>query len=167
MNNIILIGMPGAGKSTVGVLLAKTIGYGFIDSDLVIQTEEKKLLNELISEIGIDGFNALEDRVNSGLWADRCVIATGGSVVYGKNAMRHLKEIGTVIYLKLSYNEIARRLGDIKARGVVIKDGETLKQLYDERTVLYEKYADIVIDCEHQSVEQSVDALYFGIKDRL
>lgn len=167
MNNIILIGMPGAGKSTAGVLLAKTIGYGFIDSDLVIQTEEKKLLKDLISELGIDGFNALEEKINAGLWADRCVIATGGSVVYGKSAMKHLKEIGTVIYLKLSYNEIARRLGDIKARGVVIKDGETLKQLYDERTVLYEKYADIIIDCERQSVEQSVEALYLGIKDRL
>lgn len=165
MKNIILIGMPGCGKSTVGVLLAKMIGYGYIDSDLVIQTEEKKLLREIIAERGTEAFNALENKVNAGLWADRCVIATGGSVVYGAEAMAHLKEIGVVVYLKLSYREISRRLGDIVERGVSIKDGETLRQLYDERIVLYEKYADVTVDCEGQTVEQSVRAVYAEVKD--
>lgn len=165
MKNVILIGMPGCGKSTVGVLLAKMIGYGYIDSDLVIQTEEKKLLREIIAERGTEAFNALENKVNAGLWADRCVIATGGSVVYGAEAMAHLKEIGVVVYLKLSYREISRRLGDIVERGVSIKDGETLRQLYDERIVLYEKYADVTVDCEGQTVEQSVRAVYAEVKD--
>lgn len=165
MKNVILIGMPGCGKSTVGVLLAKMIGYGYIDSDLVIQTEEKKLLREIIAERGTEAFNALENKVNAGLWADRCVIATGGSVVYGAEAMAHLKEIGVVVYLKLSYREISRRLGDIVERGVSIKDGETLRQLYDERIVLYEKYADVIVDCEGQTVEQSVRAVYAEVKD--
>lgn len=165
MKNVILIGMPGCGKSTVGVLLAKMIGYGYIDSDLVIQTEEKKLLREIIAERGTEAFNAVENRVNAGLWADRCVIATGGSVVYGAEAMAHLKEIGVVVYLKLSYQEISRRLGDVVERGVSIKDGETLRQLYDERIVLYEKYADVIVDCEGQTVEQSVRAVYAEVKD--
>ncbi len=165
MKNVILIGMPGCGKSTVGVLLAKMIGYGYIDSDLVIQTEEKKLLREIIAERGTEAFNAVENRVNAGLWADRCVVATGGSVVYGAEAMAHLKDIGVVVYLKLSYREISRRLGDIVERGVSMKDGETLRQLYDERTVLYEKYADVIVDCEGQTVEQSVRAVYAEVKD--
>ncbi len=167
MNNIVLIGMPGCGKSTVGVLFAKMAGFGFIDSDLVIQTREKMLLSEIIKRKGNDGFNRIENEVNSEIWSDRCVIATGGSVVYGKEAMAHLKEIGTVVYLKLSFEEIKRRLGDIVARGVVIKDGSSLKQLYEERIPLYEGYADLIIDCEGQSVEESVRALYEGVKEKL
>lgn len=159
MNNIILIGMPGAGKSTAGVVLAKILGYEFIDSDLVIQREEKKLLKDIISEQGVDGFISVENRVNSSISCDRSVIATGGSVVYGKEAMNHLKELGTVVYLKLSYDIIADRLSDIKGRGVVLKNGQTLKDLYDERSPLYEKYADFVINEDNLTIEDTIKSI--------
>jgi len=164
MSNIVLIGMPGAGKSSIGVLYAKAIGYGYIDSDLLIQAREKKLLREIIEEKGVDGFNRVEEEVNSEIWADRCVIATGGSVIYGAEAMAHLKEIGKIVYLELPYDEIARRLGDLKNRGVSIKEGTTLKELYDERVVLYKKYADLTVDFGGKSVEECVRALIEATK---
>ena len=117
--NIILIGMPGVGKSTVGVVLAKVMGYQFIDADLVIQEKEGKLLREIIAEVGPEGFLKVENRINSGIEAEHAIIATGGSVVYGAEAMEHLGRIGTVVYLKLPYRELERRLSDIKGRGVV------------------------------------------------
>ncbi len=159
-DNLILIGMPACGKSTAGVLAAKTLGYGFIDSDLVIQTQEKKLLSEIIEERGMEGFIDVENRVNAAIWAERCVIATGGSVIYGAEAMEHLKSIGSVIYLKVSFEEIERRLGNIiLGRGVVIRRGESLRDLYDERVPLYEKYADYTIDCDAHGVEETVHAI--------
>ncbi len=158
-NNIVLIGMPGVGKSTVGVILAKVLGYQFVDADLVIQKEEGKLLHEIIAEVGTEGFIAVENRVNSNICVEKSVIATGGSVVYGKEAMEHLKEIGTVIYLRLPYEELQKRLHDIKGRGVVLKDGQTLKDLYEERIVLYEKYADIVVDEFGLNVEQTIERI--------
>jgi len=145
--NIVLIGMPGAGKSTVGVVLAKILGYRFVDSDLVIQEETGKLLHEIITEKGLDGFIQVENDVNKNLWVHKSVIATGGSVIYGSEAMEHLKEIGTVVYLRLSCEAIKRRLGDLKKRGVALKDGQTLESLYAERVPLYEKYADLTISC--------------------
>ncbi len=157
MDNIVLIGMPGAGKSTIGVVLAKNIGYSFVDSDLVIQEKEGKLLHEIISEIGDDGFREVENRVNAGLKIKKSIIATGGSVVYGKEAMDNLKKIGKVVYLKQDYQEIKKRLGDLSKRGVTIKGGQTLKDLYDERVPLYEKYADIVIDCQNKSIREIVE----------
>ncbi|MBQ8278766.1 MAG: shikimate kinase [Roseburia sp.] len=158
-NNIVLIGMPGVGKSTVGVILAKVLGYQFVDSDLVIQKEEGKLLKEIIAEVGPEGFIAVENRVNASLEVCDSVIATGGSVVYGEEAMAHLKDIGIVVYLSLPYDEIEKRLSDIKGRGVVLRDGQTLKDLYDERTLLYEKYADIQIDETGLNVEETIDAI--------
>ena len=146
MANIILIGMPSCGKSTVGVLLAKNLGYRFIDSDILIQEREGKLLHEIISEQGLDGFIAVENAVNASIEIDRAVIATGGSVVYGTEAMSHLKRIGRVIYLKISYETLAARLGDYVHRGVVLQKGYTLRDMYEERAVLYEKYADVIID---------------------
>lgn len=154
--NIVLIGMPGAGKSTVGVVLAKALGYRFLDSDLVIQEQEGKLLHQIIEEAGTDGFIEVENRVNSAISAHRTVIATGGSVVYGKEAMEHLREIGTVVYLKLAYAELERRLGSLRDRGVVLRDGQTLRDLYAERVPLYEKYADVVVDEDGLGVEQTV-----------
>ena len=145
MKNIVLIGMPGVGKSTIGVILAKELGYQFVDADLLIQKQEKRLLKEIISEEGIEGFIAIENQVNASIEANRTVIATGGSVVYGREAMEHLGEIATVIYLKLSYKALRKRLGNLKNRGVVLRDGQTLKDLYEERVVLYEKYADKVV----------------------
>lgn len=156
MNNIILIGMPGAGKSTVGVVLAKNMGYKFIDSDIVIQEKYGMLLHQIIEKYGTNGFNDIENKVNSELTADNSIIATGGSVVYGKEAMEHLKSIGTVIYLKLPYTSIKRRLGDLNKRGVSLEKGETLKTLYEKRIPLYEKYADITIDCNKKSIRSIV-----------
>ena len=148
MNNLILIGMPGCGKSTVGVVLAKALAMDFIDSDLVIQKQMGAKLSQLLDEHGDEGFRAIENRINAELIAEDSVIATGGSVVYGEEAMRHLKDIGTVVYLKLSYEAIEDRLGDLHARGVTIQPGWTLRDLYNERVPLYEKWADIVVDCE-------------------
>ena len=158
-NNIVLIGMPGVGKSTIGVVLAKMLRYDFIDADLVIQEKEKKLLREIIAEVGAEGFIEVENRVNSSIEAEHAIIATGGSVVYGAEAMAHLKEIGTVLYLKLPYEELQKRLRDIKGRGVVLKDGQTLKDLYEERVPLYEKYADLVVDEEGKNLEESLEAV--------
>lgn len=164
-NNIVLIGMPGVGKSTIGVVLAKMLGYDFIDADLVIQEKEKKLLREIIAEVGAEGFIEVENRINSSIEAEHAIIATGGSVVYGAEAMAHLKEIGTVLYLKLPYEELQKRLRDIKGRGVVLKDGQTLKDLYEERVPLYEKYADLTVDEERCSIEQTIDKI-LKLKDR-
>lgn len=159
MENIILIGMPGVGKSTAGVVLAKVLGYEFIDADLVIQQQEKRLLREIIAQEGTEGFLAVENRVNSQIQADKAVIATGGSVVYGKEAMEHLRSIGTVVYLKLPYETLEKRLHNIKGRGVVLKDGQTLRELYDERVLLYEKYADLVVDEENRDVEETIELI--------
>lgn len=157
--NIVLIGMPGVGKSTVGVVLAKMMGYRFIDADLIIQEQEGKILCEIIKEQGTEGFLAVENRVNSSIWARHAVIATGGSVVYGAEAMRHLKEIGTVVYLKLPFEELSQRLSDIKGRGVVLKKGQTLLTLYEERVPLYERYADFTVDEHCLNVEQTIEKI--------
>lgn len=159
MKNIILIGMPGSGKSTVGVVLAKKLGYQFIDSDLVIQEKCQKLLYQLIEERGEAGFVLLENEINASILADGAVIATGGSAVYGKEAMTHFKEIGTVVYLELAFEELKERLGDLHERGVVLKDGMTLKELYEERTPLYEKYADMVISCTGRDIRDVMEEI--------
>ena len=132
-DNITLIGMPASGKSTIGVLLAKRLGYKFIDCDILIQEQEKRLLKEIIAEEGLDGFLAIEEQVNRDIQVKKAVIAPGGSVIYGPSAMEHLKEIGTVVYLKISYEDLERRLGNLKDRGVALKDGMTLLDLYHER----------------------------------
>lgn len=164
-NNIVLIGMPGVGKSTIGVVLAKLLGYQFVDADLVIQEKEGKLLHEIIEEVGAQGFIEVENRINSQIEAEHSIIATGGSAVYGAEAMAHLKEIGTIVYLKLPYDELNRRLHDIKGRGVVLKDGQTLLDLYEERVPLYEKYADITVDEYQLNVEQTIDKI-MELKER-
>ncbi len=158
-DNIILIGMPGAGKSTVGVVLAKRLGYRFLDSDLVIQERYGKLLHELIEEHGTEGFWQIENQVNASLEVHRSVIATGGSVIYGKEAMERLSRSGAVVYLKLPYEEIRERLGDLNARGVTMLPGQTLHDLYLERTPLYEKYARITIECSGKTIRELVEQI--------
>lgn len=159
MKNIILIGMPGSGKSTVGVVLAKKLGYQFIDSDLVIQERCRKLLHQLIDERGEAGFVMLENEVNASILADSAVIATGGSVVYGEEAMAHFRQIGKIVYLELAFEELEKRLGDLHERGVVLKEGMTLKELYEERIPLYEKYADIVVPCTGRDIRDVMEEI--------
>ena len=160
MDNLILIGMPSAGKSTAGVLLAKRIGYGFVDCDLMIQGEEKKLLPDLIQERGPEGFLEVENRVCSGLYVSRCVVATGGSVCYCESAMEHLRSLGTIVYLEISAEEAERRITTFKRRDVGMRSGiTTIKALHAERVPLYEKYADIVVDCNGLSIDETVETL--------
>lgn len=158
-DNITLIGMPASGKSTVGVLLAKRLGYSFVDVDIVIQEQERRLLKEIIADEGLEGFIDVENRVNASLDVHHSVIAPGGSVIYGKEAMEHLKEISTVVYLKLSYGEVESRLGNLTDRGVALKAGMTLLDLYNERVPLYEKYADITVDEAGLDAGRTVDQL--------
>ena len=158
-SNIVLIGMPGVGKSTLGVILAKILGYRFLDADLVIQEREGKLLNEIIEEKGVEGFMAVENEVNASLECEKTIIATGGSVIYGREAMEHLKNIGEVVYLKADYESLSKRLSNLKGRGVVLKDGQDLKALYNERTPMYEKYADFVIDETGCDIEQTIEKI--------
>ena len=151
--NILMIGMPASGKSTIGVLLAKRLGYSFVDVDLVIQEKTGKLLKEIIAEEGDDGFLRVEEQANLDLDVEKSVIAPGGSAIYGKEAMEHFKEIGIIVYLKLSYEDLAKRLGNLKGRGVVLKD------LYDERSKLYEQYAEITVDESGKDIQGTILAL--------
>lgn len=154
-DNIILIGMPGCGKSTIGVLLAKNLAYGFLDSDLVIQEQSGRKLQEMIDEMGPEAFSAFEDAVNATLIPHNTVIATGGSAVYGARAMEHFKEIGTVVYLKASYETIEKRIRNFETRGIVIPEGQTFRDVYNERTALYEKYADITVDVDADIADEA------------
>lgn len=166
MRNIVLIGMPGSGKSTIGVVAAKALGYQFLDSDLLIQAQEGDILENLIEKHGIDGFLAIENQVNRDIDVTRTVIATGGSVCYCDEAMRALKEHGVVIYIKQNYAAIRKRVGSLHKRGVVIRKGTTLKELYEERTPLYEKYADVVADVTGcKSLKEAIDTVISCIKD--
>lgn len=157
--NITLIGMPASGKSSVGVVLAKRLGKKFVDTDIVIQEKYGKLLKELIEEHGDEGFREIEDEVNAGLDLDNCIISPGGSVVYGEKAMKHLKEISVIIYLELSYTAIKSRLGDLRERGITLKEGQSLKDLYLERVPLYEKYADITVNEMKKSLAKTIDEI--------
>ncbi len=157
--NLILIGMPGAGKSTVGVVLAKKLGCHFIDTDIVIQEKTGLVLEDIIKTEGIDGFIEMENEISSKVQAEKTVISTGGSMCHCDGAMKNFKRNGTVIYLKLPYETIAKRLGDFSDRGVALREGQTLKNLYDERIALYEKYADVTIDCVDKDVKTIVEEI--------
>lgn len=163
-SNVVLIGMPGAGKSTLGVLLAKAIGKAFIDTDLLIQASQGKLLQEIIIDDGVDGFLKIEENVLLGLDKKDCVIATGGSTVYSRKAMDHLKEHGIVIYIALSYKAIEERISNIATRGIAMGEGQKLSDLYSERVLLYRKYSDLTINCEDLSIEESVAAIIDQLK---
>ena len=161
LDNIVLIGMPGAGKSTLGVVLAKILGYEFIDADLLIQSKLDKTLQKIIDACGPDGFIEVENEVLCTLSASRAIVATVGSAIYSDEAMSHLKSIGTVVYLRVSYEELESRLGGLHERGVVMKNGMgmSLRDLYEERLPLYEKYADVTIDIDGLSVRDAARRL--------
>lgn len=159
MKNILLIGMPGAGKSTVGVILAKTLGMGFIDTDLIIQQNEGKLLQKIIDEDGYEVFFAAEENAMMNVNSENCVVATGGSSVYSKGGMAHLKKTGITIYLKLEFEEIFQRVSNFKSRGIVMKEDQSLYDIFVERTPLYEKNSNHTIDCTGKSIEDIVDEI--------
>ena len=159
MQNIILIGMPGAGKSTVGIVLAKVLGYKFIDTDLVIQEDQGMVLQNIIEKYGNKGFNTIENNIISSIKTDKSVIATGGSAVYGTEAMNNLKSSGNILYLELPFNEIKKRLGNLEKRGVSIEKGQTLETLYNERIPLYEKYSDLTIHCHKLQIREIINTI--------
>jgi shikimate kinase len=155
-NNIILIGMPGAGKSTVGVILAKSLGMQFIDTDILIQERTGRMLQEILDGEGPDAFKRIEEETVLSLHPHHAVIATGGSVVCSEAAMTHLKSGGLVVYLKISYAEMETRLRNITTRGILLLPGQSLREMYDERVPLYEKYADITVACSGEDLESVV-----------
>lgn len=164
MKNITLIGMPGAGKSTIGVILAKSLLCGFTDTDLIIQNRTSKSLCQLIEEEGREGFLQLENDIICQAQFNNCVIATGGSAVYGEEAMAKLKAESTVIFLEVNVSELENRLSNIKTRGVAMKKGTTIKDLYNERLPLYRKYADFTLDCTGLTAEECVDRIVEKLK---
>lgn len=159
MDNIILIGMPGAGKSTLGVLLAKAMGKLFVDTDIIIQQKTKRLLQDIIDNDGTDAFLKLEEDILLTVDEKNTVIATGGSAVYSEKAMEHFKQNGKIVYLHVDFAEIEKRVTNITTRGIVLKNGKSLADAFDERKPLYDKYADVVIDCTGSTIENSVKML--------
>ena len=159
MKNIVLIGMPGCGKSTCGVLLAKALGMYFCDTDLIIQRHEKMSLQSIITAKGNDYFALAEENAVCTSDFTDCVIATGGSVVYSPNAMRFLADGGTIVYLKISYDTMLRRINNIETRGILLRDGETMAGMFEARQQLYEQYADLTVDCDSLDTEKTVSAV--------
>lgn len=162
--NLIFIGMPAVGKSTVGIVVAKRLGMNFIDVDLLIQEQEHRLLREIIAEEGQEGFLKIENRINASLQAENSVISPGGSVIYCEEAMRHYKKIGIIVYLKASYPTIKRRIRNPKKRGVVLKEGQSLKDLYWERVPYFEKYADITVCEDGCRIEDTIGNVLRAVK---
>lgn len=163
MKNIILIGMPAVGKSTIGVVLAKILGYKFIDTDILIQEKTGKLLKNIIKDQGTMGFINIEEQVNSEIEAENAIIATGGSAIYSSKAMKHLGSIGTIIYLRLNFETLNKRLKNIKNRGVIFQENESLSDLYAQRSALYEKYAHIIIDEDGCNVEDVIEKILLAL----
>lgn len=159
MKNIVLIGMPGCGKSTIGVVLAKTLASYFIDTDLIIQVQQKNTLQRLIDDYGLDKFCEYENNALLAVSGADTVIATGGSAVFCTDGMAHLKENGICVYLKLPCDELKKRLANITTRGIAMRKGRTIDDVYKERIPLYEKYADLVIDCMGKTVEEIVEII--------
>ena len=164
-NNITLIGMPGSGKSTVGVVLAKILNKAFLDTDITIQQKSRQRLQDVIDRHGVDYFIRLENQVLSGIRAVNSVIATGGSAVYGAEAMKNLMRNSIVIYLKIPLNEVVKRIGNHSGRGIAIREGQSIENLFYEREILYQKYAEITIDCENNSLEQVLEKIYYHLTE--
>ncbi len=154
--NIIMVGMPASGKSTVGVIVAKVLGKDFLDSDIVIQQRENAKLSEIIKDRGVDYFLKCEEEALLSIDATNTVIATGGSAIYSEAGITHLKNDAIIVYLKVGLEDLKKRLTDIKGRGVVLKDGESLEQMYETRSVLYERYADVTVEENKNTLEDTV-----------
>jgi shikimate kinase len=168
MKNIVLIGMPGAGKSTVGVILAKALAMQFIDTDILIQEKTGRMLQEILDEEGLDAFKRIEEEAILSLRPRKTVIATGGSVVFSEAAMRFLKSCGVIVYLEISYEEMERRLKNITTRGIVLLPGQSLREMHDQRAPLYEKFADLTVECSDKDFESVVEILVRNLApDRL
>ena len=165
MKNLVLIGMPGCGKSTCGVLAAKALCMDFVDTDLVIQQNEGMALQAIIDQKGNDFFAAAEESAVCGLDVKNAVVATGGSVVYSKKAMERLKKDGIVIYLAISFDTMMRRIANIRSRGILLKNGETIEAMFRERASLYQKYADSTIDCNGKEIETTVSEIVKLVKN--
>ena len=159
MQNVVLIGMPGCGKSTLGVLLAKVLMMDFVDTDLLLQKKSGKPLQQMVDELGSEGFSEVEESFVSQLRLSRTVIATGGSVALEDRAMETLKENGVIVFIRLSYETIEKRLRNISTRGIAMKKGQTLQSLYAQRQPAYHRWADVVIDADGQDIEQTVAEL--------
>ena len=164
--NVILIGMPGSGKSTCGVISAKVLLKNFFDTDLLLQGLEQSRLQELIDSKGTEYFYTAEEKAILSLKLEATVIATGGSVIYSDRAMQHLRSLGTVIYLHLSYETMMKRIHNLTTRGIVVKEGNTYLDMYQERLPLYRKYADVIIDCDHKTVEETVEKIVNAVENR-
>lgn len=164
-SNIVLIGMPGSGKSTCGVVAAKMLLKNFFDTDLLIQNLEGISLQNIIDTKGIDYFKMAEERAVLDLDIQGTVIATGGSVIYSDKAMEHLKSLGKIIYLHLDYENMCSRISNLSTRGVVMKNGETLLDMYHERLPLYRKWADSRIDCNNSTVEETANKIAAAAKN--
>lgn len=158
-NNLILVGMPGSGKSTCGVLAAKALCKSFIDTDLLIQAEEGTSLQTIINSKGNDYFAKVEEKVLSNLQAENSIISTGGSAIYYEEALNHLKENGMIVYLRVSYNQMMKRIKNMRSRGILLKNGQTIKDMFMARECLYELNADCVIDCRGKSIEDVVECI--------
>lgn len=164
VRNIVLIGMPSAGKSTVGVIIAKNLGMNFIDTDVLIQTRQGRLLQEILDTEGTESFLEIEEEAILSMDCSNTVIATGGSVVYSRKAMEHLKQNGLVIYLHIAMETVYTRLRNLKTRGVVLSKGQTLEDIYRERVPFYEKYAGIKLDCSNNSIEDTLEDTLEAVK---
>ncbi len=165
-DNIVLIGMPGAGKSTVGVLLAKAASMDFLDTDVVIQSAEGRRLQAILDDVGVPAFRELEERHCLGIAPERTVVATGGSVVYGRGAMEHFRRLGTIVWLELPLEALRARLTNLDSRGVVMWPGQTVETIHVERTPLYRRWADVTIDCAGKSQERIVGEIVDRLNGR-
>ena len=159
MKNIVLIGMPGAGKSTIGVLLAKSMLMDFTDTDLLIQRKHSASLCDIIDEKGIENFLKIENDVIYETSFENSVVATGGSAVFGEEAMAKLKKESTIVYLKVSPEVLEKRIDNIHTRGIAMEKGTTISELYLQRAFLYEKYADVTVECDTLNAEECVDEI--------
>ncbi len=164
MKNIVLIGMPSAGKSTVGIILAKTLGMSFVDTDIVIQENSNMLLQEIIDTQGIKSFLSIEESSILSIRCKKSIIATGGSVIYSSKAMEYLKQEGIVIYFKIDFAEMSRRLDNISTRGIALDKNQSIFDMYNQRVPIYEKYADITVDCSQKDVEEIINSVIDEIK---